>query len=172
LIPNNLLSRYRQYLMDAYGGRAHSLGWKVSPGETDDARLLRPLVLRVIAKQAEDPEAIAEANRLAAAWLDDHNSVAPDMVEAVLVIAARHGDRDLFDRMRAAAKREKDEDFRGTLLECLGFFPDPAILKVAMLSCSRTNSTAASPWQFFTARRGSRRHVILRTTLSKRTGTP
>jgi alanyl aminopeptidase len=54
------------------------------------------------------------------------------MVEAVLVIAARHGDRDLFDRMRAAAKREKDEDFRGTLLECLGFFADPAILKVAM----------------------------------------
>jgi cytosol alanyl aminopeptidase len=132
LVPEDMVPRYRQYLMDLYGGRAQSLGWKASPGETDDARLLRPQVLDVVANQAEDAEAIAEAKKLAAAWLDDHKAVAPDMVRVVLGTAARHGDRELFDRMRAAARQEKDENFREALLFRLGFFPDPEIVKIAM----------------------------------------
>jgi len=109
LVPENLLPRYRQYLMDLYGGRARSLGWKASPDDSDDTRLLRPRVLGVVANEAEDTVAIAEAKKLAVAWLDDHKAVAPDMVGVVLTTAARHGDRELFDRMHAAAKQEKDE---------------------------------------------------------------
>jgi len=132
LVPDNLLPRYQQYLMDLYGGRARSLGWKANPGESDDTRLLRPRILGVVANEAEDPAAIAEAKKLARAWIDDHKAVAPDMVGTVLTTAARHGDRELFDRMRAAAKQEKDENFRGDLLFSLGLFPDPEIIKLAM----------------------------------------
>jgi alanyl aminopeptidase len=95
-------------------------------------RLLRPQVMSIVANQAEDPEAIAEAKRLALAWLDDHKAVAPDMVGIVLFTAARHGDRELFDRMRVAAKKETDEDFRGNLIFCLGAFQDPEIIKTAL----------------------------------------
>ncbi len=105
LVSEDLLPRYRQYLLDLYGGRARDLGWKAKPGESQDARLLRPSLQGLVANGAEDPEAIAEAKKLALAWLDDHQAVNPDMVRVVLSIAARHGDRDLFDRMRAAAKR-------------------------------------------------------------------
>jgi alanyl aminopeptidase len=132
LVPENLLPRYRRYLLDLYGGRARSLGWKARAGEGDDTRLLRPRVLAVVANQAEDPEAIAEAKKLALAWLGDHKAVDPDLVRVVLATAARHGDRDLFDRMRAAAKKEKEENFRGILLFSLGSFQDPEILKVAL----------------------------------------
>jgi len=132
LVSENLLPRYRQYLEDLYGGRARSLGWKASPDESDETRLLRPRVLGVVANEAEDAEAIAEAKRLAAAWLNDHKAVAPDMVGVVLSTAARHGDHELFDRMRAAAKQEKEENFRGTLLFSLGLFQDPAIIKTAL----------------------------------------
>ncbi|HXJ91987.1 MAG TPA: M1 family metallopeptidase [Terriglobia bacterium] len=132
LVADDLAPRYHQYLMDVYGERARSLGWKASADESDDARFLRPQVLSIIANGAEDPEAIAEAKKLTAAWLDDHKAVAPDMVGVVLITAARHGDRQLFDRMRAAAKQEKDESFRRTLLFSLGLFPDPEMAKVAM----------------------------------------
>ena len=132
LVSENLLPHYRRYLLDLYGGRARSLGWKASPEDSDDARLLRPQILDVMTNQAEDPESIAEGKKLAIAWLDDHKAVAPDMVGVVLTTAARHGSRELFDRMRAAAKQEKDENFRGTLLFSLGLFQDPAIIKVAM----------------------------------------
>jgi alanyl aminopeptidase len=132
LVSEDLLPRYRRYLLDLYGGRARALGWKAKAGDGDDTRLLRPQILGVIANRAEDAEAIAEAKKLALAWLDDHKAVDPGMVRVVLATAARHGDRDLFDRMLAAARQEIDETFRGTLLYCLGLFQDPAIIKIAL----------------------------------------
>ena len=132
MVEPTLLARYRQYLLDVYGSRARELGWESKPGESDDSRLLRPSLAGVLANQVEDPEAIAKATTLAVAWLSDHKSVQADMVGTVLTTAARHGDRALFDRMRAAAKQEKDENFRGTLLFGLGLFQDPAISKVAL----------------------------------------
>ena len=132
LVPKDLLPQYRRYLLDVYGGRARDLGWKAKAGESEDTRFLRPTLLSVIANQAEDADSIAQAKKLALAWLDNHKAVDPDMVGVVLTTAARYGDRDLFDRMRAAAKRETDENFRGTLLFSLGSFQDSGILKVAL----------------------------------------
>ena len=132
LVSEDLLPQYRQYLLDVYGGRARDLGWKSKAGEGEDARFLRRSVVSVVANQAEDLELIAQAKQLALAWLEDHKAVDPDMVGVVLNTAARHGDRDLFDRMRAAAKKETDENFRGDLLFGLGSFPDPEIIKTAL----------------------------------------
>jgi alanyl aminopeptidase len=132
LVPEDLLPRYRQYLLDVYGKRARDLGWKAKAGESEDARFLRPAVLSVVANQAEDPDLIAQAKELVLAWLADHKAVAPDMLRVVLATAARHGDRDLFDRLRAAAKKETDENFRGALLFSLGLFQDPGIIKDAL----------------------------------------
>jgi alanyl aminopeptidase len=132
LVSPDLLPKYRRYLEDVYGSRAQQLGWKAKPGESDDDRLLRPLLLDVVANQAEDPELIAQAKTLALAWLDDRKAVAPDMVGAVLSTAARHGDRALFDRLRAAAKEEKDEDIQRSLLYAMGLFPQPEIVKAAL----------------------------------------
>jgi alanyl aminopeptidase len=132
LVSEGLLPRYRQYLLDVYGGRARDLGWKMKANESEDARFLRPEVLNVVANEAEAPELIAQAKELALAWLDDHKAVDPDMVGTVLATAARHGDRDLFDRLLAAAKKETDEDFRGDLLFSLGSFQDPGIIRAAL----------------------------------------
>jgi len=132
LLPPDLLPRYRQFLLDLYGARARALGWQAKPGENDDQRLLRPQLMGILASGAEDPEAIAEAKRLALAWLDDHKAVDPEIVGQLLYTAARHGDRELFDRMRAAAKKETDENYRGNLIFCLGAFQDPEIIKTAL----------------------------------------
>ncbi len=132
MVEASLLPRYRQYLLDVYGARARELGWESKSGESDDNRLLRPSLEGVLANQVEDPDAIAQAKKLAGAWLDDHRAVQPDMIGVVLTTAARHGDRALFDRMRVAAKQEKDDTIRGTLLACLGLFQDPAITNTAL----------------------------------------
>ena len=132
LVEPNLLPRYRQYLLDVFGARARELGWESKPGESDDARLLRPALEALIANQAEDPAAIAKAKSLALTWLDDHKAVQPDMLNTVLVTAAHHGDRASFDRIRMAAKQEKDERVRETLLFAMGSFRDPQIARVAM----------------------------------------
>jgi len=132
VVPDNLKSSYRRYMSDQYKQRAQQLGWKAKAGEDDDSRLLRPVIVGVVAEQAEDPGFIEEAKKLALAWLEDHKAVDPDMLEAVLRTAARHGDRSLFDRFRGQAKKETDETPRGALLSAMGSFSDPAITRVAL----------------------------------------
>jgi cytosol alanyl aminopeptidase len=131
-IDPSVFPKYRQYITDVYGPRAHQLGWTDKPGESDDDRLLRPRLVDVIARQAEDPSAQTEARRLALAWFDDHDAVSPDMVGTALRGAAIHGDRNLFERMRAAARTEKDEQIQLAIFEAMGSFRDPEIVKTAM----------------------------------------
>jgi alanyl aminopeptidase len=50
----------------------------------------------------------------------------------VLGIAARNGDRAFFDRLRTAAKAEKERKDRNQLLGAMGGFRDPEIAKLAM----------------------------------------
>jgi len=131
LIPPDLVPKYRRYLENLYGRRAHQLGWKAKSGESDDDRLLRLSLLDVVANQAEDPDLVALAKNLALSWFDDRKSVDPDMVGTVLSTAARHGDRALFDRLWAAAKQEKDEHIQRDLLRAMGLFPQPEVAKLA-----------------------------------------
>lgn len=131
LVPSDLVSQHHRYLEDLYGQRARELGWKAKPGESEDDRLLRPELLDVVANQAEDPELIAQGKSLALAWLGDPKAVAPDMLASVLDTAARHGDQAFFDRLRTAAKQEKDENIQRSLLHALGLFPQPEIAQEA-----------------------------------------
>jgi len=132
LVIDSLKPAYRRYLSDLFRPRAMELGWTAKPGEDDDTRQLRPVLFGVLADQVEDPEFIAAAQKLALAWLDNHNAVTPDMTGVVLGAAARHGDRALFDRFHAQAKKEADETTRGELLSAMGVFRDPEIAKSAL----------------------------------------
>jgi alanyl aminopeptidase len=132
LVSPDLLPKYRRFLEDVYGPRARELGWKAKPDESDDDRLLRSSLVRVLANQAEDQEWVAQAKTLALEWPNDHKVVDPDMVGAVLNTAARHGDRALFDRLRAAAKQEKEESIQSDLLSAMGSFQDSGIAKAAL----------------------------------------
>ena len=132
ILDASVFPKYHQYITDVYGPRARQLGWTDKPGESDDDRLLRPNLTDVIARQAEDPAAQAEARRLALAWLDDPSALSPDMVPTVLRSAAIHGDRNLFHRIRAAAHNEKDEQILSSMMLALGSFRDPEIVKTAM----------------------------------------
>jgi alanyl aminopeptidase len=131
-VPAALMPAYQRYISELYKARAEQLGWSDRPGEDDDSRMLRPAVIEVVTNRAKDPVFTDQAKQLASAWLDDHRAVDPDLLEVVLGAAARHGDRALFDRMRAQARKETDETARRTLLGALGSFRDPAILKTAM----------------------------------------
>jgi alanyl aminopeptidase len=130
LVPEGLRPRCAQFVRQTYGAMAHQLGWSPRHGEDDDTRLLRPGLLWLVADVGEDPSLAAEAGRLARHWLDDRRSLDPDLVGAALGIAARHGDRDLFDRFHAAARQTQDPRERSRLLGAMGAFRDPAILRM------------------------------------------
>ncbi len=129
LVPPDLSPNYRRYVNRTFGPLARSLAFAGREGEPEDAQLLRPVVLSLVAIRGEDAALQKEARSLARRWLRDHRAVSGAMVDVVLRSAARHGDRALFEEFRAAAARATDRTERENLLEGLGAFQDPGLVR-------------------------------------------
>jgi alanyl aminopeptidase len=130
LVPPQLRPNYQRLIRKLFAARAKKLGFVAGKGEDDDEKQLRPTLIGLVANKAEDPALIAEATRLAWAWLDDRKAVQPEMVGTVLSIAARHGDKKLWERFYAEAKKAgSDRQARGRFLGAMADFRDPAIIE-------------------------------------------
>jgi alanyl aminopeptidase len=132
LIPEAVQPSYARFIRENFGPAAHRLGWLPKKGEDEDTRLLRGRLLRLMADQGEDPQFVSEARRLASVWTRNHQLVDPDVVDAVLHVAAETGSRSLFDTWHEAARKEKDRRERNRLLEALGAFTDPSVVQEAL----------------------------------------
>ncbi len=132
MIPEAERARFAHFVASTFGARAHALGWASKPHEDEQVRLLRPALLALVADRGGDAALAAEADGLARRWLDDPKAVEADMIDAVLSVAAQRGDRALFDRLRAEAKKTKDDNRRRHALGAMAGFRDPAIVREAL----------------------------------------
>src|SRR5262249_42729785 len=129
LVPDTLRANYARLIQKLWGARARQLGWKPRPQDDDELRLLRRILLGLVADDGEDKHLAAEATQLAQKWLLDKRAVDADMVGPVLGIAAAHGDKALWEKLRAAAKAADSREERERLLGAMSAFRDPAIVK-------------------------------------------
>ncbi len=138
IVTDEMRPGYARLVRSLFGARAKELGWRERKGESEDANLLRPQVLSAVAEYGEDRALLAEAGKLARAWLKDRGrtgtkeTLDDDLVGPVLRAAARGGDRALFEAYHQAAKDTKSRRERTRLLGAMGVFHDPAILKDAL----------------------------------------
>ncbi|WP_394828566.1 M1 family metallopeptidase [Pendulispora albinea] len=132
MFPAALRPKYARFIRDTYGPRARKLGFVPRAGESDDTRLLRQSLVSLVADQGEDRALAAEAKKLAQRWLGERKGVDADMVDAVLGIATRTGDRALFDQTLAAARKAQDRHERTQILYALGQFRDPEIVRASL----------------------------------------
>jgi alanyl aminopeptidase len=132
MIPEAERPRFAHFIGKTFGARARALGWTSKPHEDPQVRLLRPSLLTLVADRGGDQTLAAEADQLARRWLDDPRAVEADVIDAVLSVAAQRGDRAFFDRLRADAKKTKDDNRRRHLLGAMADFRDPAIVKEAL----------------------------------------
>jgi aminopeptidase N len=130
-VPENLRPNYSRFMLAMFGEKARQLGLEAKPGESDDARLLRPDLVSIAARHG-DKELIAGAKQLADKWLADRASVDPNMAGAVLQIAAQHGDRAYFDRLLAELRKVTDRRDRNQIVDAIGSFRNPAIASNAL----------------------------------------
>jgi puromycin-sensitive aminopeptidase len=103
---------------ELYGERAAKLGWSPAAGEDDETRLRRAVLLRALVVIARDAAAEAEAEkRLPPAG--SPGSVDPNLLDTVVVAAARRADAARFDDLRARAKAETDPASKRRYLHAL-----------------------------------------------------
>ncbi len=124
LVPEPLRPHFARYVRKVFGAQARALGLRAKAGESEDARLLRPLLVEQVAGRGEDASLRKEARALAEAWLKDRKAVAPDMVPVVLQVAAAGGDAALRERMMQAAQASSERRERQLLLTALAHVDD------------------------------------------------
>jgi cytosol alanyl aminopeptidase len=128
VVPAEIAPKFARFVQKVLGPRARALGFSPRAKDDPETRFLRPLLLTFVANRGEDPTFVAEGKARARRWLGgDATSTADELVEAVLSIAAAHGDRAFFDELHAAAKQTADVKRRRRLLQAMGQFRDPAI---------------------------------------------
>jgi len=132
LVTDELRPHYQRFIRKMFGPRARSLGLAARKKDDADTRMLRGGLIYLVAQLGEDAKLIAQARKLALAWLDDPKRVDADMVGTVLAIAARHGDQKLYDRLRAKLDDTHDGERRSQILRAMAGFSDPAIVEQAL----------------------------------------
>jgi alanyl aminopeptidase len=112
-----------------FGERAHRLGFKAARGEDDDVQQLRDATVSLVAIEGRDKRLAREAAALAKKWLDNRKSVDPDSAKTALYIAARIGDREMYEVMRAETNRQQDLTERAMIIAAMVSFGDPVLLR-------------------------------------------
>lgn len=132
LVPADLMPNFQRFLLKNFQARAHELGWAPKPDEPDDIRLLRPSLMRDVATYGGDRDLAKQASELTDKWFQDHNSLNPNTVNAVLETAAFYGDKALFDRFLAEFKKTQDRQERERIINAIGSFHDRAAIDASM----------------------------------------
>ncbi len=115
----------RQYLTPIM----RELGWEPKAGESDEQRTLRSRVLTALGQDARDPDALAEARKIADKALADPASVDHQLAGSALGLAAINGDAGYYDKVTTALKNTKFPEEYYAYFFTLPQFHDPKLLQ-------------------------------------------
>jgi aminopeptidase N len=129
LVSDNDRNSYREWLLQFLSPAMREVGWDPKPGESDEQRTLRARLLNASGYDARDPEALAEARKIADKALADPSSVDHELAGVAFALAALNGDAAFYDRVMAALKSTKSPEEYYTYFFTLPQFTDPKLLE-------------------------------------------
>jgi len=101
LVPEQERTKYDEIIRRQFAPLAKEIGWNPSANDTDDQKAQRADLLGILGF-AGDPEAVAEAQRMAQAYIKEPSSVEGTIIGPALAVAAANGDAALYDQFAAA----------------------------------------------------------------------
>lgn len=109
----------------------NDIGMMPKPGEAPTVAELRSNLYGVLGgpNGGNDPDVVAQSKKLTQEYMNNPESVPPDLVDVSLNIAAAHGDATLYDQYRAKLKQAKTPQEYYNYFYALGSFRDPALLQ-------------------------------------------
>jgi len=115
LVADDARPTFERFSDRFYRPHFDALGWDPRAGETADDRLRRATVIGALGELASAQDVTAEAARRLAAYLQDPNSIDPNLASVVVGITARSGDEALYERYlerKHAAATDPEEEQR------------------------------------------------------------
>jgi alanyl aminopeptidase len=131
-VPAELKTNYQRFIRKSVEPLVKDVSWQASRPESDDERLQRLALLSLAANAGEDSRLIADAKRLALAWLENRQAVPPDEANTVVGIAGRYADPSLFDKLMTEAKKAKETSDREHLVSVLASCTESSLAQRAL----------------------------------------
>jgi alanyl aminopeptidase len=132
LVPPGQESAFAIYVRKTLGPTLERLGASRRDGEDETVSIIRPRLLDWLGGKAGDAAVLDLARERAASYLEDPASVEPALAGVILQLAARDGDRGLFETYRRRVETAQVPADRARFLGALGAFRDPELREEAL----------------------------------------
>jgi aminopeptidase N len=128
LVNDSDRDQYRAWLRGLLEPIMKDVGWTPKPSDTDEQKTLRSRLFNALGYDARDPQALAEARKIADKALADPSSVDHELTAFALPLAALNGDAEYYDKVMTAMKSAKAPEEYYTYFFTLPQFTDPKLL--------------------------------------------
>jgi len=120
---------FQAWLRNAFSPMMQQLGYSARPSDTPEQKKKRGVLFLTLGNVAQDPAVIRQANTMVQQYMKDPTSVDPTLAGAVISVAARHGDAELYRQYKAQLQKVKSPQQYRQFLVALGEFPQQALIK-------------------------------------------
>src|ERR1051326_6329534 len=132
LVPDSPPSLFALCVRRTLSPALERVGYDRRPGEDETVSTMRGDLLRWLASRGQDDKVMAFAQSAAAHYLADSTSVDPGIADAVVSLAAKHGDAAMFADYQRRLESTDVPAVRRRFLAALGGFEDPALVTKAL----------------------------------------
>ncbi len=138
LVSDGDRDQFRSWMRDYLTPAMKDVGWEPKSGDSDEQKTLRARLFNALGYDGRDPQALAEARKIADQALVDPSSVDHELAGGAFRLAALNGDADFYDKLMTGLKSAKSPEIYYNDLFTLTEFTDPSLLQ-------RTLDFAISP---------------------------
>jgi aminopeptidase N len=128
LVPEQEQTKYDEIIRRQFAPLAKEIGWSPSANDTDDQKAQRASLLGILGF-AGDPEAVAEARKLAQTYIKAPGSVEGTITGPALSVAAAYGDDALYDQFADAMEHAHNAEEYYHFLYAFVSFRRPELTK-------------------------------------------
>jgi aminopeptidase N len=120
---------FQAWLRNAFSPMLQRLGYSGRAGDTPEQKQKRAVLFQSLGDIGNDPEVIQQARSLVQQYMKDPASVDPTLAGAVVAVAARHGDAELYKQYQAQLQKVHSPQEYYRFFYSLAQFPQQALTK-------------------------------------------
>ena len=120
---------FEAWLRSQFSPLLQQLGYTGKPNDNPEVKQKRAILFEGLGNLANDPEVIQQAKVQVQQYMKEPNSVDGTLAHAVLAVAARHGDPELYNQFKAQMKNAKSPEQYYGYFYSLAEFTQPQLTK-------------------------------------------
>jgi aminopeptidase N/puromycin-sensitive aminopeptidase len=109
-------------------------GYVAKPSDSPENRQRRADLFRVLGTIGQDPEVIQQARTMVQGYMKNPTSIDPTLAAAVVTVAARNGNAELYNRYKAQLKQVKSTQMYYRFFFGLAEFPEQSLIQQTLES--------------------------------------